>query len=125
MEPQTVLVVDDEKSFLDIMKILLSRAGFRVLTSAHGSEGLKMIYDQRPDLVLLDDMLPGMSGCDICAQVKHDDSVQHIPVLLYSAGPRVRDAELIRQIRADGVLYKPFRPPELVKKIASYMPAPA
>lgn len=125
MEPQTVLVVDDETSFLDIMKILLPRAGFRVLTSAHGAEALQMIYDTRPDLVLLDDMLPGMSGCDICAHVKHDDSVQHIPVLLYSAGPRVRDPELIRQIRADGVLYKPFKAPDLIKKISTYMPVPA
>jgi CheY-like chemotaxis protein len=125
MEPQTVLVVDDETSFLDIMKILLPRAGYRVLTSAHGTEALQMIYDIQPDLVLLDDMLPGMSGCDICAHVKHDDAVQHIPVLLYSAGPRVRDPELIRQIRADGVLYKPFKAPELIKKISSYMPVPA
>jgi phosphoserine phosphatase RsbU/P len=123
MEPQTILVVDDETSFLDIMKILLSRAGFRVLTSTHGSEALEMIYDKRPNLILLDDMLPGMSGCDICAHIKYDDAVRHIPVLLYSAGPRVRDAELIRRIRADGVFYKPFKSPELIKTIATYMPA--
>jgi CheY-like chemotaxis protein len=124
MEPQTVLVVDDETSFLDILKILLPRAGFRVLTSDHGAKALQMIYEQRPDVVLLDDMLPGMSGCDICAQVKHDPAVQHIPVILYSAGPRVRDPELIKRIKADGVMYKPFKPPELVKKIAQFMPAP-
>jgi CheY-like chemotaxis protein len=119
------LVVDDETSFLDILKILLPRAGFRVLTSTHGTEALQMIYDQQPDLVLLDDMLPGISGCDICARVKHDEAVRHIPVLIYSAGPRVRDPELIQRIKADGVMYKPFKTPDLIKQISHHLPAPA
>jgi two-component system phosphate regulon response regulator PhoB len=120
---QTVLVVDDETSFLDIFQVLLQRAGYKPLLSPDGIEGLKMIYDQRPDLVVLDDMLPGMSGSDICVKVKNDASVNNIPVILYSAGPRIRDREFIKRIGANAVLNKPFRPMDVVKMINSFLGA--
>ena len=81
-----------------------------------------MIYDYRPDLALLDDMLPGISGGEICLKVKNDPLVMHIPVILYSAGPRVRDGEFIRQIGADAVLFKPFKPGW--KETAQWFPIP-
>src|SRR5688572_12563717 len=85
MSKPTVLVVDDETSFLDIMNLILPRAGFDIITCAHGTEGLQMIYDCKPDLALLDDMLPGISGGDICLALKSDPTFQHMPVVLYSA----------------------------------------
>ncbi|MBL8163436.1 MAG: response regulator, partial [Anaerolineae bacterium] len=69
---QTVLVVDDEITFLDILKIVLRRAGFQVLTAMDGQEGLDLIYEHRPHLVVLDDMLPSVSGGDICLTIKQD-----------------------------------------------------
>lgn len=123
MSQYTVLVVDDETSFLDIMNVILPRAGFDILTCAHGTEGLQMIYDCKPDLALLDDMLPGMSGGDICLTIKNDPGIQHIPVVLYSAGPRVRDGEFIRRIGADAVLFKPFRPVDVVTTITNCLSA--
>jgi CheY-like chemotaxis protein len=123
MEKRTVLIVDDETSFLDIMNVILPRAGFNVVTSTHGKEGLQMLYDHQPDLALLDDMLPGMSGGDICLTIKNDPSVRHIPVVLYSAGPRVRDGEFIRRISADAVLYKPFKPADVINTISMCLAA--
>jgi len=117
MDKRTVLIVDDETSFLDIMNVILPRAGFKIVTSTHGKEGLQMVYDYKPDLALLDDMLPGVSGGDICLTIKNDPNVQHIPVVLYSAGPRVRDGEFIRRIGADAVLYKPFKPADVINTI--------
>lgn len=113
----TVLVVDDETSFLDILRIILQRAGFEVLTAVDGQEGLKLIYERRPHLVVLDDMLPGLSGSDICLTIKQDPVVQKLPVILYSAGPRVRDAAFIERIGADAVMYKPFRPSEVLSVV--------
>ncbi len=117
MSGHTVLVVDDESNFLEIMKMILPKGGYEVLTSVHGEEGLEMIYRYQPDVVLLDDMLPGLSGGDICLRVKSDPLVSHIPVILYSAGPRVRDAAFTRQIGVDAVLYKPFKPSDVLKAI--------
>lgn len=123
MDQRTVLIVDDETSFLDIMNVILPRAGFNIITSTHGKEGLQMVYDHKPDLALLDDMLPGMSGGDICLTIKSDPNVQNIPVVLYSAGPRVRDVEFIRRIGANAVLYKPFKPADVINIITMCLAA--
>ena len=115
---QTILIVDDETSFLDILQIVLQRAGYKTIVTTNGKEGLSMVYEHRPNLVVLDDMLPGMSGGDICMTLKHDPSVSHIPVILYSAGPRVREREFIRQIGANATINKPFKPKDVVRIIA-------
>lgn len=120
---QTVLIVDDETSFLDIFQVILQRAGYKTLVTPDGLEGLKMIYDQRPDLVVLDDMLPGMSGGEICARLKNDQKVNEIPVILYSAGPRVRDREFVKQTGANAVMTKPFRPKDVITMINSFLGA--
>lgn len=116
---QTILIVDDELHFLDILQIILQRAGYNTLVTSNGREGLDMIYAHRPDLVVLDDMLPGMSGSEICSTVKKDTSTSHIPVILYSAGPRVRDRNFIAEIGANAAISKPFKPKEMVQLISN------
>jgi DNA-binding response OmpR family regulator len=116
---QTILIIDDEVNFLDILQIILQRAGYKTLVAANGQEGLDMIYSYRPDLVVTDDMLPGMSGGDICVNVKKDPSISHIPVILYSAGPRVRDRNFIAQIGASAAVSKPFKPKEVVQIVGN------
>lgn len=120
---QTILIVDDETSFLDIMQIIFQRAGYKTLVTANGKEGLDMVYQHRPNLVVLDDMLPGISGGDICMTLKNDPSVSHIPVILYSAGPRVRERDFIKQIGADAAISKPFKPKDVVQLVGSYLQA--
>jgi two-component system, OmpR family, phosphate regulon response regulator PhoB len=114
---QTILIVDDETSFLDILQIILQRAGYKTLVTTNGKEGLSMVYEYKPSLVVLDDMLPGISGGDICMTLKNDPSVSHIPVILYSAGPRVREREFIRQIGANATMSKPFKPKDVVAMV--------
>ena len=120
---QTILIVDDETSFLDILQIILQRAGYKTVVTTNGKEGLNMVYEHRPNLVVLDDMLPGISGGDICMTLKNDPSVSHIPVILYSAGPRVREREFIRQIGANATMSKPFKPKDVVTMVANCLGA--
>ena len=121
---QTILIVDDETSFLDILQIILQRAGYKTVVTTNGKEGLNMVYEHRPNLVVLDDMLPGISGGDICMTIKNDPSVSHIPVILYSAGPRVREREFIRQIGANASMSKPFKPKDVVQLVANCLAVP-
>ena len=121
---QTILIVDDETSFLDILQIILQRAGYKTVVTTNGKEGLNMVYEHRPNLVVLDDMLPGISGGDICMTLKNDPSVSHIPVILYSAGPRVREREFIRQIGANASMSKPFKPKDVVQLVANCLAVP-
>lgn len=118
MKP-TILIVDDETSFLDILQIILQRAGYKTIVTTNGKEGLNLIYQHRPDLIVLDDMLPGISGADICMTLKNDPTVSNIPVILYSAGPRVRERDFIRQIGATAAISKPFKPKDVVQMIGN------
>ena len=120
---QTILIVDDETSFLDILQIILQRAGYKTIVTTNGKEGLSMVYEHKPSLVVLDDMLPGISGGDICMTLKNDPTVSHIPVILYSAGPRVREREFIRQIGANATMSKPFKPKDVVEMVNSCLGA--
>ncbi|MBZ0297552.1 MAG: response regulator [Anaerolineae bacterium] len=115
-----VLVVDDEEGFLQIIQVVLSRAGYDTIVASDGKEGLEMTYSHRPDVIILDDMMPGLTGGEVCIHLKNDQKVNHIPVIMYSAGAKVRNPEYIRKIGADGVLFKPSLPGEIIETVASF-----
>lgn len=120
---QTILVLDDEPAFLDILQLILKRAGYNLLLATDGLQALEMIRIYRPQLALVDDMLPGISGGEVCAAIKSDPALCATPVILYSAGPRVRDRNFIQQIQANGVLSKPFRPEEVLRAVQTHLSA--
>lgn len=120
---QTILIIDDETSFLNIIQLILGRAGYQVLTATDGKDGLSKARTLRPDLVMLDDMLPGMNGGEICAAIKNDPDMEQTPVIFYSAGNRVSDENFIRQIRADATLHKPFKPQDVLKTVQTCLQA--
>lgn len=119
----SVLVVDDEEGFLQIIQVVLKRAGYKTLLATDGAEGLNMVYSQRPDIVILDDMMPGMTGGEVCTRLKSDPTISTTIVLMHSAGAKVRNPAYIKQIGADGVLYKPSLPTEIVETVGSYLEA--
>lgn len=119
---QTILLLDDEPVFLEILQLILQRSGYTLLFAANGAQALEMMRIYRPHLALIDDMLPGISGGEVCQIIKNDPDLCHTPVILYSAGLRVRDRNFIQQIGADGVLYKPFRPEEVLRVVQTHMP---
>jgi CheY-like chemotaxis protein len=118
-----VLVVDDEEAFLQITQIVLKRAGYYVTTACNGFESLRAIEEQLPDLVILDEMMPGMSGSEVCQRIKTRPDWQHIPVIMHTASVRLKNPELVKDIQADAVMFKPTMPPELVATVARVLQA--
>ena len=117
MNDSTILVVEDESAIRDMIGMSLERAGFRWFPAASVEEARVSLVDNSPDLVLLDWMLPGLSGLDFARQLRRDDSTRDIPVIMLTA----RDAEddMIRGLESgvDDYLTKPFSPRELVARI--------
>jgi DNA-binding response OmpR family regulator len=97
----TILVVDDEKALRDLLQYNLRRQGYHVLTAADGNQAIKLAYDERPNLIILDIMLPGMSGLDVCRAVRKELSM---PILMLSAREEEIDKVLPgrHQNRTDG-----------------------
>ncbi|MCB9457365.1 MAG: response regulator [Anaerolineaceae bacterium] len=114
----TVLVVDDEADILNIFRMILANRGYTVVTADCGREAQFMLEIAAPDMAILDDMLPDMTGGDICTQIKRENP--GMPVVMCSAGARVRDEEYIRRIGADRVLLKPFKSSEVMKILNHY-----
>jgi two-component system alkaline phosphatase synthesis response regulator PhoP len=109
-----VLAVDDENNIRRLVEVNLQRAGYRVSTAMDGIEALEKIRAERPDLVVLDVMMPRMDGFELLKQLKSDPETADLPVMMLTA--RAQDADIFRgwQSGADGYLTKPFNPQELL-----------
>ena len=83
--------MDDEPAIVDLVRQLLLRHGYEVLTASDGDSALQLIYDVRPDLVVLDLMLPELSGWEVCRRVKEDSATRSIPILMLTARREERD----------------------------------
>jgi CheY-like chemotaxis protein len=119
----TVLIVDDEEGFLQIIQVVLKRAGYKTLVANNGINGLQMVRQHHPDIVILDDMMPGLTGGEVCTQIKSDSDISNTVVVMHSAGAKVRNPAYIQQIGADGVLFKPSLPHEIVEMMTSCLAA--
>ena len=113
-----VLVVDDEPSFLDALRSGLEREGFRVHTAADGVEALDKVAELEPDLVLLDVMLPRMSGIDVCRRIRQ---VSQVPIIMVTAKGEEIDAVVGLEVGADDYVAKPYRLRELVARIRAVL----
>ncbi len=113
----SVLVVDDDPVSIHLLEIILQRSGYRVLSALTGRSGLELVMSKHPDVVIIDDMLPGMTGGEMCRQIKDAPELQHIPVILISAGMRVQDRSYIKKVGADYALAKPILPRDVIEAI--------
>lgn len=114
-----VLVIDDEPGFLTVMQVILERAGYQVLFAEHGTEGLAIAHQHHPDVILLDEMMPGMSGGEVCTRLKSDPATRDISVVMHSAAPSACAPAYLKQIEADGALLKPAMPAEILDTVAA------
>lgn len=114
----TVLVVDDEPAFRDGLELALRREGFRVHTASTGLEALDLFDVVAPDIVLLDVMLPGMSGLDVCRRIR---SRSPVPIIMVSAKSEEIDAVVGLEVGADDYVSKPYRFRELVARMRSVL----
>ncbi|EGW41356.1 response regulator [Desulfosporosinus sp. OT] len=113
-----IILVDDEQEILTLVRDYLSREGFNVLTAINGLEGIELIEREKPDLVLLDWMLPGMSGLEIC---KHLRETSTIPIIMLTAKSEEIDRVLGLEFGADDYIVKPFSLRELAARIKTVL----
>ncbi len=120
MRPR-VLVVEDEQALVELLRYNLEQAGFRVTVALDGEEALAAVRDEVPDLVLLDWMLPLMSGIEVCRQLRRQTATANLPIIMLTArgeeGDRVRGLDA----GADDYVAKPFSPAELVARIRAVL----
>ena len=114
-EEKTVLVVEDEKNIVDILRFNLERKGYRVIEAYDGEEGLRMARTEKPDLILLDIMLPKMIGFDVCGALRADGD--NVPILLLTAREEEDDKVRGLEIGADDYITKPFSMREVVARV--------
>ena len=112
-----IVVVEDEEDIRELIEYHLGREGCEVLGSGDGKRGLELIQRELPDLVLLDLMLPGMDGLEVCRAIRADERVAHVPVLMVTAKGEEADIVLGLGLGADDYIPKPFRPRELVARV--------
>ncbi|MCB1187582.1 response regulator transcription factor [bacterium] len=112
-----ILVIEDEADIKRVIELNLAAEGYRVKVAADGLQGLQMIRSIKPDLVLLDLMLPGKDGLDICREVKADKELRHIPIIMVSARGEEQDVIIGLGLGADDYICKPFRVGELMARV--------
>ena len=113
-----VLCIEDEEEMIDLIKLILERKGFEVLGAVGGKEGLEVIRREMPDLILLDLMMPEVDGWEVFRQMRADEQLKDIPVIVVTAKAQSIDKVLGLHIaKVDDYVTKPFGPQELLKSV--------
>jgi two-component system OmpR family response regulator len=113
-----ILIVDDDKNILQIMKLYLEKEGYEVIEASRGDEGLKLFDNQPPHIVLLDVMMPGMDGWQVCREIR---KTSNIPIVMVTAKDETFDKVLGLELGADDYITKPFDPKEMVARIKAVL----
>ncbi len=121
---KSVVCIEDEPEMIDLIKLILGRKGFELAGAMGGREGLELIRRSKPDLVLLDLMMPDMDGWEVYQQLKSDEELKHIPVIIVTAKAQSIDKVLGLHIaKVDDYVTKPFGPQELLQSIEKVLSA--
>ena len=121
MSNEHVLVVDDEEDLLELVRYNLARNGFKVTGVTSGEAGLKMAREQSPDLIVLDLMLPGINGLEVCKTLKGDTTTKHLPIIMLTARGEEADVVAGLELGADDYLTKPFSPRVLEARVKAVL----
>ncbi len=116
-----ILIADDEPNIVISLEYLMRREGYEVEVARDGDEALSMIQRDRPDLVLLDAMMPGKSGFEVCQAVRDDDRLAGTQILMLTAKGRETDVAKGKALGADAYIIKPFSTRELAEKVRSML----
>jgi DNA-binding response OmpR family regulator len=113
-----ILIVDDEKQIVDIIRAYVQREGYIALAAFDGNSALEMAREQRPDLIVLDLMLPGLTGWDVCRAIRAESDV---PIIMLTARDDTTDKIVGLELGADDYVTKPFDPKELISRIRAVL----
>ena len=117
-QSRRVAYIEDEGEMIDLVRLILSRQGFTVLGANGGKEGVELILKEKPELILLDLMMPDMDGWDVYHQIKSDENSRDIPVIVITAKAQDIDKTLgLRVAKVDDYIAKPFSPQDLTERI--------
>lgn len=117
----TVLVADDDRDIRELVVFKLDQAGHQVMVAEDGPAALKAVSDQRPDLIVLDVMMPGMSGFDVCRELRARPDTADIPIILLTAKAQESDVQTGFTAGADDYVIKPFSPKELASRVQAVL----
>jgi two-component system alkaline phosphatase synthesis response regulator PhoP len=112
-----IAIIEDEPDISELLAYNLEKEGYTVVRSFDGGEGLKLIRQERPDLILLDLMLPTMDGLEICQALKRDDPTKEIPIIMITAKSEESDVVVGLQLGADDYITKPFSPKVVLARV--------
>jgi len=116
-----ILIIEDDPSATSFASYALEQEGYQVLTAANGVEGLKMALEEKPDILVLDVMLPGMDGFELCHRLRNEASAAKLPIMMLSVKGRESDRDMGLKVGADEYLTKPADPAELVACVGSLL----
>jgi two-component system, OmpR family, alkaline phosphatase synthesis response regulator PhoP len=117
MKNKKIMIVDDEAQLVDLIKLRLEKEEYQVAVAYDGEEALHKIRQEKPDLIILDLMLPKMDGYMICSLFKRDKRFSHVPIILFTARSQAEDIQLGEKVGADAYITKPYEPQILLDKI--------
>lgn len=118
MQALRIVSIEDEIDMIDLIRLILVRHGHEVIGAQGGRDGLRIVQEQKPDLILLDLMMPDVDGWEVYTQLKADPSTQTIPVLIVTARAQFGDRlVLVRQTGLDDHIIKPFDPAQLIDSV--------
>lgn len=116
-----ILLVDDEPNLVLLMEARLKVNGYEVLTANNGQTALEVAKKEKPDLIILDLMLPKMDGYKVCALLKKDVRYAKIPIIMFTARAQQEDIQLGEEVGADAYITKPFEPKILLSKMGELL----
>ncbi|OHB33125.1 MAG: two-component system response regulator [Desulfuromonadaceae bacterium GWC2_58_13] len=121
MNKKKILIVEDEESLLKLESILLISKGFEVKGVSNGRAALEAVAEEKPDLILLDIMLPEIDGFEVCRRIKSDPSTRHIPVVMLTAKKSREDMVRGEKVGADWYITKPFKSAMVIETIQRFL----
>lgn len=121
MAQEKILIVDDEEHILELLKFNIKNAGYEVVTANNGLDGVKIAKEEKPDLVLLDLMLPGMDGYDVCKEIKKNKETSNTAIIMLTAKGEELDKILGLELGADDYMTKPFSIRELLARVKAVL----
>ena len=114
---KTILIADDDEDLRLLVQVTLENPTYRILTAADGCKALDAVQQHRPDLLILDWMMPGLTGCEVITQLRQNPETLAIPVIMLTAREGLEAKEQVASLELAGYLVKPFSPLELIQKV--------